>query len=408
MNAKITIGYDKRNKKKPWVIRWSGNFNFDTGKSKRYAKSFRLKVDAEQFAAEKTVEFSQGRNRDQAPNTPLSKFCKDWLRTRKSELRPASYEVYENTIRRLVNFFGKTAELRSITPQKAATFIAEQKSIAKSHKGKELSDASREQIKRNCKAIFQTAVEWGLLENNPFKTLRLKKQVEKKWHRIKPGEYYDLLHAVSMREKAAYALLYTGGLRLNEAFNLLWSDIDFENGRVTIVNRAGTSNVPPFNIKDSESRRIPLPENTISLLTEWQTRAPEGVPFVLLTRERYDLVKEKWQRFRKEGKPWQGKYVINNVLRNFKAQHRRADIKPVGSLTIHTLRKSCIQNWADILPMNVVKQFAGHSDISTTQKFYTQVDAEHEAKAAREIQKMLRKADVSLTYEPISGDVRSD
>jgi integrase len=65
----------------------------------------------------------------------------------------------------------------------------------------------------------------------------------------------------------------------------------------------------------------------------------------------------------------------------------------MGKLTIHTLRKSCGQNWADHLPMNVVKELMGHSNIATTQKFYTQADSDHKAKAARVIQRLINDAD---------------
>jgi len=64
----------------------------------------------------------------------------------------------------------------------------------------------------------------------------------------------------------------------------------------------------------------------------------------------------------------------------------------VGKLTVHTLRKSCGQNWADYLPMNVVKELMGHSNIATTAEFYNQIDSDHEAKAARVIQNLLESA----------------
>jgi integrase len=60
--------------------------------------------------------------------------------------------------------------------------------------------------------------------------------------------------------------------------------------------------------------------------------------------------------------------------------NKRAGIKPVGELTVPTIRKCAGQNWADYMPINVVKEWMGHSDISTTQEFYNQVDKGHEAK----------------------------
>jgi len=304
---------------------------------------------------------------------------------------------------------------RSIFSKKAAVFVAEQRNLTKGCEGKNLSDWSREQIKRNCKAMFETAVQWGLLRTNPFKSLQSKKLGTKRWHRVTVEEYHELIEAApTLRWKAFYALAYTSGARLHELFSLTWNDIDFENGRLIIANREGTADMPPFHVKDHESRRIPLPEHTIKLLTEWQARIPEGVPYILLTKERYACVKAKWQQLHKNGKPWRNRYMVNNVLRDFKKHFKRAGIKPVGRLTIHTLRKSCGQNWADHLPMNVDKELMGHSNISTTQEFYTQVDKDHEAKAARIMQRLIdsadsnkksKKTDARMTPKPDSRQI---
>ena len=65
--------------------------------------------------------------------------------------------------------------------------------------------------------------------------------------------------------------------------------------------------------------------------------------------------------------------------------------------------------------MNVVKELMGHSGIATTQEFYTQFDQDHEAKAARVMQRLIdnadtdkksNKADARLTPERISRQVR--
>jgi len=219
---------------------------------------------------------------------------------------------------------------------------------------------------------------------------------------MKPEEYHRLLEiTTSLREKVAYALFYTAGLRLYEAFNLTWDCLVFDKNILLVTNREATAHIPPSHIKDHEARRIPLPAHTIALLTQRQAEAPEGVPFVLLTAQRYERVKEKWKKVRKAGLPWKNRYVINNVLRNFKRRIKRAGIKPVGKLTVHTLRKCCGQNWADYLPMNVVKELMGHSNIATTQEFYTTFDRDHQKKAAQVFQRLLEQSqsDVGMTYE---------
>ena len=59
--------------------------------------------------------------------------------------------------------------------------------------------------------------------------------------------------------------------------------------------------------------------------------------------------------------------------RNFIAIRCRAN---VAKCTLHDLRRSAITNWAQKLPIQVVQQLAGHSDISTTRKYYLTVRSE--------------------------------
>jgi integrase len=196
-----------------------------------------------------------------------------------------------------------------------------------------------------------------------------------------------------LNEKVLYALCYTGGLRLSEALSLRWSEVDFNKGRVSIVNQPETDILPPFEPKDKESRTVPLPEDTLNLLLQLHEQAPEKVQYVVLTRERYEKILAKWKECRKTNRPWRNSYFARNVLRNFRERLHRAEIKAGNNkLTIHTLRKACTQNWANDLPMNVVKEFAGHSSIVTTQRFYSKVTDEHFDQAKKAADKRLKEA----------------
>jgi integrase len=83
--------------------------------------------------------------------------------------------------------------------------------------------------------------------------------------------------------------------------------------------------------------------------------------------------------------------MVNNQLTNFMRYVKKAGIKANGQPDIHTLQKSCIQTWADHLPLNVTKELAGHSDLATTLKYYNQVDDYHRQKIDEIMQKWLNK-----------------
>jgi len=57
----------------------------------------------------------------------------------------------------------------------------------------------------------------------------------------------------------------------------------------------------------------------------------------------------------------------------------------VSKFCFHDLRRSCITNWAKILPIHVVQELAGHSKIETTRKYYLSV-GKSDMEMARKIQ----------------------
>lgn len=353
------------------------------------------KRDAEAFQVEQSMAFKDGRQRDKADEITLKVFCEDWLKTKKVEYRPETVKLYQNAIRRLLDYFGGNMFLTKITPLMAAKFIAALEPMKKDTRaGAKLSSWSMHRTLRNCKTIWNSAVTWELIAKNPFTHVSTPKLITRRWYYLKPKEYRKLLEVVpTLRHKAIYALAYTAGPRFGELFSLTWSDIDFETGEVVIENRPATASMPPFYVKDYEARRIPLPKHTLDILSALYSQAPEKVPYVLLDQKRYNTLLAKWKKHQQQKKPWRNQDIVNNVLVDFRRHLRWAGIKPIGQFSLHTLRKCCGQNWANHLPMNVVKELMGHSSIDTTQKFYNQVDEDHRAKAAAVIDKLVSETD---------------
>jgi integrase len=398
---KLTIIRDSRNKDSPWAVRWFEATDPESGKRRRRCRSFTKEFLARTFAAELRLERPASRV---SGGVTLGQHCRDWLKTIKPNIRPATYLVYAGTVERLLKHFGRDCPLDTITAQAAERFIAEQHSIKAGREDKPLSVAARQQHLQNSKAIFNKAIEWGRLAVSPFSKIKRMKIVSKRWHRFTPAEYLALLDTVpDLRKKCLYALLFTGGLRLTEALALQWSNIDFERGCVVICNREPTDDLPGWQVKDSDLRTIPLPKDTVDLLAAWHAEATTGNPFVVLTAERAELIKIKWQQCKHSRGQWLNHQWANNILRRFIRDTKRAGIKPTGKLTIHVLRKNAAQNWVDAgLPMHATAAFMGHSDIATTRTYYNQVDDYHVQKAAAAIQGMLEKArkqDVCETYE---------
>lgn len=382
MIKKVSLYRDDKCGAVKWRVRWYGKYDPKKGKEKRYSKTFDLKRDAERFQKQKEREFDKGIPRDPSNDT-LKAYATRWLSNKQKidDLRPATVLLYELTLERLYSHFGPDHLIRKIDRQAAMTFLAELQ--RKNDSEKPLSNWSRHRVLRHCKTLFNDAVKDGKINQNPFKGISGPKCTPSEWYYLKPHEFERLLEATqNLRDRVLYALAYTAGLRESEALALYWADIDFDKGRVRIVNRPGTNEYPPFEIKDSDVRTVPLPKITLDMLAQLQLDSPENIPFVLMDEQGCERIRMKWQECRKKGAPWLNRYWSNNVVRDFHRRVRRAEIDTGGKeLTVHVLRKCCGQNWSNTLPINVVKEFMGHGSIDTTEKFYSTVDDSHYEKA---------------------------
>ena len=402
--------YHYPERKLPWLIRWYGEIDPATGKQRRYGKSFRTKREAEDFQSQKMQEIKTDGRRDRPTDEGLKRLTDDFMRTKRPDLRLVSVRLYEYTTERLLKFFGPDRAASSIDAKAAALFMAaqvERQSKTENESKKKLSSWTRAQILTNCRAIFAAAVRWKQIVCNPFSECDKPKRIVRKWHPMKASEYLKLLAVPpDLRWRAFYALVYTIGGRFGELFSLTWGNIDFERGAVRIENRAGTPTLPAFHVKDAESRTIPLPEHTVRILLDWQSQAPEAVPYILLTADRYQRVLKHWRRLGMADEKWENRFMVNNVLRDFKVHARRAGITFDGKFTIHTFRKSYGQNQANAgVPIKTLQYLMGHSDEKTTLTFYTQLDRGQAVISANATDRLLaeaeRQIDTGLTLNPV-------
>lgn len=88
--------------------------------------------------------------------------------------------------------------------------------------------------------------------------------------------------------RAFLVTMYTTGIRLWEAINLIWSDIDFTCSLLHISRRKANGLVQAWTPKDYEMRLIPLPAQTVKLLIAWKSVAPEGCPYIYMEKARWE------------------------------------------------------------------------------------------------------------------------
>jgi integrase len=355
-----------------WTVRWYGN----TGK--RYARNFKTRILADQFARKLQEDINRGKA-DRPDKISLSAFIREHKEVMAGQVAYATLYDQIRALEFFKKFIGGSVLLTKIKPREAEAFIA-----YRIKSGSAIETANKDI--RTLRRIFNLAIDpRGYLQEgqNPFGRLKQRKKSQQPVRYVEIAEYQKLLDATEkLWWKAFVSIAYGSGLRRDEIFNLTWQNIDFENKLICINARKSTKLTIEWEPKDHQSRTVPISEHTIQLLANLQLTAPEGYPYIFITPTRFKVIKKREM----DGK-WNPKCeAINNVGRDFSVIRKRAGIT---DCTLHDLRRSAITNWAKHLPIHVVQQFAGHSNIATTRKYYLSVRPEDITSAGQVINKIM-------------------
>jgi len=353
-----------------WVARWF------SGEGKRPSRSFKTKRQARSFAAQKEIQIQEART---AGLTAISLrgFHIEHKELTQGNVAPRTLALHLATLESLASFLGWDRHLPTIGPRDIERFRAGRLStgIAAGTANKDLTVLKR---------LFNLAILRGYLPKggNPCDGVPKLKIGSVRKGIISPETFAGIYNCTTDAFWRAFlVMLYTTGLRLREATNLTWCDIDFESYQLHITRKKAAGLVQAWTPKDHQMRMIPLPAQTINLLAAWKSMAPEGCPYVFMGERRWAYYHRQVERGR-----WRAcQDLLNNLLRCFKTICRRASSRPY---TLHDLRRTCVTNWAGQLPIHVVQQLAGHSDMRTTQRFYLSVQPQDLDKA-RAIQSSL-------------------
>lgn len=295
----------------------------------------------------------------------------------KRAVSPGTLQMQLATMKLLAERLGWERDLRRFTTRDIEDYRAWR--MEEGHIGKVTANKEVRCLKR----LFNMAISRGYLSEggNPCGKVTMLKVADKRPAYCSPEQFQSIAaQASEVMWQALIVVVYCSGIRLREATNLTWSDIDFKAGELHVTAKDADGYVQAWTPKDHERRTLPLPEQAINLLTAWQSRAPVNCPYVIMGHGRWSYYREQV-----DCDLWESRDLMNNLLRRFKTLCRKAG---VPQFTIHDMRRSCITNWARKLPIHVTQHLAGHADINTTRKYCLSVQKEDIAKAKR-VQKSL-------------------
>jgi integrase len=224
--------------------------------------------------------------------------------------------------------------------------------------GDGLKPATRANVQVVLRSVLRAAVEAGMLDDMP-KLPRLPRPGQSVVQTLHPDEVEAVLQAAHESQRVAFALAAYAGLRAGEVRGLRWSDVDLKRGVLT-VRRSVVHGVegPP---KSGNGRVVPIAAPLRPHLEAG--REGQTSPWSEVARTRY-------------GKPWSDGGLTQ-------AFERARDKAKLSGWTFHDLRHFFITELCRRgAPTMVVKQLAGHAELSTTQRYAHMVSSDLGAASA--------------------------
>ena len=288
-----------------------------------------------------------------------------WLENYKTTVKPSTFENVRVKVEKMTEEHFKELKLKKITVAYCQRVVIE---LSKTYV---LYNHYLSVINR----IFKYAVLMDILDSNPFdKVIKPKsRQTQRKGNFLTKEELKEFLKlaqntTLSYFFPLVHLMSYTG-LRQGEALALKWSDIDFENKKITVNKTAA-------RIKERQTLQTPKTKNskrvisidpaTLSILRSWK--------------------KDQIKIYFKNGKHFEGdenfiftnqrgEWVhIHNFIRYFKrfiADYKLKQITPHGLRHTH----ASLLFSAGVEPKNISDRL-GHSTVQITLDLYTHINEE--------------------------------
>jgi integrase len=184
------------------------------------------------------------------------------------------------------------------------------------------------------KKMFNLAVEWGWLKENPALLIKRLKGEKKRMRFLNRKEVDRLIECSAPFLKPIIITAVSSGMRRGEIFNLKWKDIDFEHGFIRVEKS-----------KNKETRDIPVDGFLSEILTR-QTESKKNGNYV--------FCKKDGARF-------------TCISKYFRAACKKAGIE---DFRFHDLRHTAASLYASGgCDITSLKNLLGHKSLEMTQRY---------------------------------------
>lgn len=409
----VSNGYDCNRKK----IRATTTFVPDPGMTKKQQKKA-----LEKFVYEFEEKVKNG-NCIRGEKITLEKFIQEWVDAfAVNQLEKTTYTAYMDTIEKIILPHLGQMKLSKIKPYHIEKFYISltQDSARRDGKPGGYSYGSICRFRIILSSILSCAEHWELIESNPCRKARLPKQSEQK-EKVKcftadqakrflkyvddcceqlkpqllPGQTHTSFadsnaYVLQMQYQAFFQIAIFGGLRRGEILALEWKHIDFEHSKIHIKQSAyyvkGEIIIKSPKTKDSV-RFVTVPHSVLNILEEYQ-KEQDSYKKRLGSRWKG----KNWLFIQADGSIMHVNTPYNKFHKLIEEYNRNASKEEqLPILSLHDLRhtNASLLVRSNKVDTKTISKKLGHSDMTTTMRYYIHSYEESEQETADILEGML-------------------
>ena len=355
----------------------------------------KLNRELEAFVAafEQEIENEEPMRNVRPDKITFADFCVQYLEVKKNTLSPQTYNFYSKVIdEELMPMFArlKMKDLRTYHIQQFVQYLATEKKRLDGREGG-IAASTVKRYTTVLRYIVTVAYKLEYIEDDIGRSRRIEfpKEETKEVEAFTLEEVGDILKALESEPwhiRAVIEVVLFTGCRRGEIVGLKWSDIDFENQRISVKRSIYKLSDGKAREKEPKSkcsiRTISIPERLCKTLTEYRLQQNRHIAYLGDGWRNLDYV------FTEEDGYVMNPHTPTKQFDHFLKRHGIRHLKSHGLR--HTSATMLLANGCDI---KTVSSRLGHADITTT-NIYVHTLESTDRMAAQTFDNFLKKNNV--------------